>query len=825
MKRVPVKQMETQEKLREKAEDLVLANTISNAVDKGKSIDGIMRLLSKEIKKIFKECRVSVYLLDDIGENLIVKNGGLPSVVAKYATQVGGQKIKITELELKKNNVYEKVIRERKPSITNDSAAIIKIARRFVDNPQLEKSMPAILKKLGIATVVLVPLVSGEEAIGLIEVSHNKRLTDFDHMRLLTISKQVMASLNRRNAEDEIRRNQQIQIAVSSILRQSLEKSSLDEILRRVLELVFSIPWLGFKKQGCIFLFDENSNSLVMRAQKGLSGNMQKTCQQVPLGSCLCGQAALTQQICFSSYIDGNHERMPLVSSGHGHYCVPILYVNDTIGVLNVYIKEGHRRRDIDEEFLSLVAATLAGVIERKKADEKIIAERDRAQNYLDVAGVMMVALDKRGKVTLVNERGCQILGYEEKEIIGKDWFKNFLPLGIRKEAKETFNQMITGKAKPIRDYEKPVLTQAGEEKIIAWNDTALRENGCIVGTLSSGEDITEKKRYEKDMHRAKDYAELLFRSTPSATFTIDQHRKVTSWNERAQELTGYIPEEVMGKECRLFAAGSCRKKCELFSKDVVKPLLKQECVVVRKDGQLRVVSKNADFLKDHDGNIIGGIESLEDITDRIRAEKNLEKSLEDAKKILGGTVHALAKLAETRDPYTAGHQRKVAILSEAIAKEIGLDEDQMKGIHVAGILHDIGKICVPTEILNKPGRLTKTEFSIIQGHPQIGFDILKEVDFPWPIARMVIEHHERMDGSGYPQGIPGKNIAVEARILAVADVVDAMSSHRPYRPALGIDTALSEITSNKGILYDPNVAEICLELFKEKYFKFEQTA
>ncbi len=191
-------------------------------------------------------------------------------------------------------------------------------------------------------------------------------------------------------------------------------------------------------------------------------------------------------------------------------------------------------------------------------------------------------------------------------------------------------------------------------------------------------------------------------------------------------------------------------------------------------------------------------------------------------KEALDGIIQAIASTVEIRDPYTAGHQLRVAGLTFAIAKKMGLSEDQAEGVRVAGTIHDLGKISVPGEILSKPGQLSELEFRIIKTHPQTGYDILKDMKFPWPLARIVLQHHERMDGSGYPQGLSCENTLLEARILAVADVVEAMASHRPYRPALGIDVALEEISKNKGVLYDSEVVGACLKLFKENEFNLE---
>jgi len=221
-------------------------------------------------------------------------------------------------------------------------------------------------------------------------------------------------------------------------------------------------------------------------------------------------------------------------------------------------------------------------------------------------------------------------------------------------------------------------------------------------------------------------------------------------------------------------------------------------------------------FLEEVCGDIAIGINN-------IRLKEKLVQNLKDIRRLFEQEIETIALLCESRDPYTAGHQRRVTQLSCAIAKEMDFPEKQIEGIHASGLLHDIGKIYIPIDILNRPGRLNNIEIDLIRTHSKVGYDILKTVNFPWPVAQIVLQHHERQDGSGYPQGLSSEEILIEARILAVADVIEAMSSHRPYRPALGIDTALEEISKNSGILYDPKVVDVCLKLFKGKNFKFEK--
>jgi len=203
------------------------------------------------------------------------------------------------------------------------------------------------------------------------------------------------------------------------------------------------------------------------------------------------------------------------------------------------------------------------------------------------------------------------------------------------------------------------------------------------------------------------------------------------------------------------------------------------------------------------------------DITEHKQAEERLKKTMD-------ATIDTMSRIIEAKDPYTHGHQHRVCQLAIRIAREMKLPEDKIEGIRIASLIHDIGKIGLPAEILSKPTKLTDIEFNLIKGHSQIGYDILKSIDFSYPVANIVLQHHERLNGSGYPNKLKADKILLEARILGVADVVEAMSSHRPYRPALGVDKALEEISQNRGILYDPEVVDACLKLFREKGFKFK---
>ena len=217
-------------------------------------------------------------------------------------------------------------------------------------------------------------------------------------------------------------------------------------------------------------------------------------------------------------------------------------------------------------------------------------------------------------------------------------------------------------------------------------------------------------------------------------------------------------------------------------------------------------------------------VKALEDKTRNYHEdlEEQVQVRTEKLRRALYSIIDVLGKAVEVRDPYTAGHQRRVTRFATAIAKEMELSENTIEAVKMAGLVHDLGKIAVPAEILAKPGKITRAEFEIMKQHSQVGYDLLKDVDFEWPVADIVVQHHERIDGSGYPNGLSGDGILLEAKIIAVADVVEAMASHRPYRPALGIDVALEEIADKKGTHFDRDIADACLRIFRDREFDWE---
>jgi PAS domain S-box-containing protein/putative nucleotidyltransferase with HDIG domain len=336
------------------------------------------------------------------------------------------------------------------------------------------------------------------------------------------------------------------------------------------------------------------------------------------------------------------------------------------------------------------------------------------------------------------------------------------------------------------------------------------------------------KYKMQMELKDRERWLSTILKSIGDGVIATNKIGEITFMNPLAETLTGWKLDQALDRTLGDVFKVMNQKPGKMQRISVKKILkgeesdLSDEAILVSKSGKKTPIDPRLEPIRDDGGNITGVVLAFTDVTDRKIAEEELKRSFEQQKIAMEGTVRAIAYTVETRDPYTAGHQRRVTKLACTIGEEMGLSRDQIEGLRMSGELHDIGKIHVPAEILSKPGQISEAEYTIIKTHSQVGHDILKTIEFPWPVAKIVLQHHERMNGSGYPGGLKGKDILLEAKILAVADVIEAMATHRPYRPALSIEDALGEISKNRGTLYDPNVVDICLKVFKEKKFQFE---
>jgi PAS domain S-box-containing protein/putative nucleotidyltransferase with HDIG domain len=325
--------------------------------------------------------------------------------------------------------------------------------------------------------------------------------------------------------------------------------------------------------------------------------------------------------------------------------------------------------------------------------------------------------------------------------------------------------------------------------------------------------------RRSQSVAQLKLYSQLLDIS-PDAVFLHDTQGKCLYANEAAAGLgditQGASGEAWQANETVMLSALDAPRIREIMDRGEVT----FEAAQVRPDGSTGMIEVHSRVIMPGSKKLV--ISSARDVTERKKIEEELRHSSEKLQKAMEGTIQSMALTSEMRDPYTAGHQNRVSKLACAIARELGLPADRIEGIRVSGTLHDIGKIYIPAEILSKPGKLRPNEINLIRDHADVGYELLRNIEFPWPVAEIVYQHHERIDGSGYPRGLKAEEICLEARILGVSDVVEAMASHRPYRPAFSIEKALLEILQKRGVYYDAQVVDACMRLFNERQYRLE---
>lgn len=493
---------------------------------------------------------------------------------------------------------------------------------------------------------------------------------------------------------------------------------------------------------------------------------------------------------------------------------------------------------------------TVRDVTDRRRMEEDL---RDSQRQLADIIESLpdgTCVVDREGKIMYWNRAMEELTGYQSEVMVGKGNYEFAIPFyGYRRPVLLNYildpNINISKEYSYIHSADNVWYIEAktdklrGKEAYIWARATPLYDrDGNIAGAIESVRDVTERKRAEKELADSQRQLADTIESLPDATFVIDNNGIILQWNQEIAKMTGCTAQDMVGKgnyEYSIpFYRGIRRPMIvdmiihpDLDISDMYINLRREGEVIVIEDniayprGAEKVVWGRAAPLYNSDGQVIGAIQTIRDFTERKKAEDEIQRSHQQLEEVFDGTVHALAITTEKRDRYTSGHQQRVAALSVMIAREMGLDEHTVHHLNIAASLHDIGKLYIPLDILSQPSRLNDIQKLLVMNHSEAGYDMVKNIPFEGPIAQIIEQHHERLDGSGYPLGIKGDQILLEAKILAVADTVEAMAAARPYRPALGIEKALDEIQTNAGKLYDPAVVEVCAKILKENRFQF----
>ncbi len=454
----------------------------------------------------------------------------------------------------------------------------------------------------------------------------------------------------------------------------------------------------------------------------------------------------------------------------------------------------------------------------RVRSIEAIKESERRFRAIVQAANDAIITADSAGNIVKWNPGAERIFGYHKAEILGQS-IARLMPERYRERHCEGFARVASGEESRIigKTVEFEGLRKDGGEfplelSLAQWRTASGRFFSATI------RDITERKQSAQVLAESEQRFRGVVEQSLSGIYIIQDGRFVYV-NPRFAEIFGYASaSELVGTDPLLLVAEQDRGIVMENIRSRIEsgvPSISYGFSAVRKGGSLIDVGVHGAHAT-HDGRpaIIG---LMQDVSEKKRSEKQIQRYVAQLEHAFMNTIEVVTNLVEMRDPYTAGHEKRVGQIAAAIGAELGLDANRIEGLRVGGYVHDIGKIIVPAEILSKPGKISAAEYELIKGHPQAGYDILKKVDFPWPVADIAHQHHERMDGSGYPQGLKGEEILLEARITAVADVVEAMSAHRPYRPGIGLEKALAEIERGRGALYDTEAADACLRLFREK--------
>jgi PAS domain S-box-containing protein len=448
----------------------------------------------------------------------------------------------------------------------------------------------------------------------------------------------------------------------------------------------------------------------------------------------------------------------------------------------------------------------------RRLADAALAQSEARFRGIIETAHDAFILVGAHGELLDTNNAASELSGFSREQLLAMTLRDLEAAESDEEIARTTAKVIATGHAR----FERTWRHKDGRLLNIEISSTYVgKERGGYF--YSFVHNITERKQAERALREGAERFRAMLEQNISAMVIVEDG-VLTYANRRAGEILGYSAEELIGRAMLDLVVAPERENIAAAMRQLLsgeRKTVEWNFGALRKDGSVADIGAHAILAMLQGKKAILGI--AQDIGEHKKAQAEIDRYVGRLEHAMQSTLEAVSLMVELRDPYPAGHERRVGELAAAIGAEMGLPDDTVKGLRLAGYVHDIGKISVPAEILSKPARLTPIEFELIKGHCRSGYDVLKDVDFPWPVAQVILQHHERLDGSGYPGKLKGSEIILEARIMAVADVVEAMSSHRPYRPGMGLDAALEEVESNSGRIYDAQAVAACLSLFRDK--------
>jgi PAS domain S-box-containing protein len=466
-------------------------------------------------------------------------------------------------------------------------------------------------------------------------------------------------------------------------------------------------------------------------------------------------------------------------------------------------------------------------ITELTQAEERERDQRLFAGALMETSPACILVFDVAGRIVFANVEADRVLGIPHEQLMGMicgEEFRLFASNGSRLDEEELPGCRVFRTEAPMYAVEYAFDSPTGRRILSISAAPLYDDTGTVSKVVTTIEDVTAVRQRALSLLESEARYRSLFERSLDMVVLTDLQGRVVDANPATIAALGYSHEELVG---RPFTAHMSAKNRQVVV-DLLATVLGTgslprlvEFTARRKDGAELQVEINASLVSREAQT--AGIEIVaRDVSERKRREQEREESLVRLRDAMNATVSAMSAAVEMRDPYTAGHQARVTTVAQAIAGEMGLTDSSLQALEVAGRVHDLGKLRIPSEILTKPGKLSDVEYQLIREHPQASYDLLKGIDFPWPVAEIAYQHHERIDGSGYPRGLKGDEMLPEARVLAVADVFEAMSSHRPYRPSLGNAAAMKEIQAHSGTLYDPLVVDALTRLVDEKGFKLQ---